>query len=179
MAVRAAAGDAPNIEFRGHVRQDELVRLMQGARACLHAAEEDFGIALVEAQACGTPMIAFARGGARDIVRPPPASDPTGILFAQQTAQDIVEAMGLFDRHESSITPETCRRNAMRFTRERFRAAMLELVAHHMNTGVVAPGVSTQDAGRRGVSLDADTRAFRGESGAHRREATAQRADQA
>ena len=84
---------------------DELVRLMQGARACLHAAEEDFGIALVEAQACGTPMIAFGRGGARDIVRPPPAADPTGVLFPAQTAASIVEAMELFDRHESSITP--------------------------------------------------------------------------
>jgi glycosyltransferase involved in cell wall biosynthesis len=131
-AVRAAAGGAPNIELRGHVGQDELVRLMQGARAFLHAAEEDFGIVLVEAQACGTPLIAFGRGGARDIVRTPPAPHPTGVLFPAQTAGSIVEAVELFDRHESSITPDACRRNAMRFTRERFRTAMLELVAHHV-----------------------------------------------
>ena len=132
-AVRAAAGGAPNIELRGYVAQHELVRLMQGARACLHAAEEDFGIALVEAQACGTPVIAFGRGGARDIVRPPPAAEPTGVLFPAQTTASIVEAMELFDRHESSITPEACRHNAMRFTREHFRAAMLDLVARHVN----------------------------------------------
>jgi glycosyltransferase involved in cell wall biosynthesis len=131
--VRAAAGGAPNIELRGHVSHDELVWLMQGARACLHAAEEDFGIALVEAQACGTPTIAFGRGGARDIVRPPPAAEPTGVLFPAQTAHSIVQAMDLFDQHASSITPEACRRNAMRFTREHFRAAMLDLVARHMH----------------------------------------------
>lgn len=132
--VRDAAGGAPNIEIRGHVPFGELVGLMQRARACLHAAEEDFGIALVEAQACGTPMIAFARGGARDIVRSPPAPNPTGVLFPTQSAASIVEALELFDSCRHTITPEACRRNAMRFTRERFRAAMIELVDRHMNT---------------------------------------------
>lgn len=131
--VRLAAGGAPNIEIRGYVPHEELARLMQSARACLHAAEEDFGIALVEAQACGTPMIAFRRGGAADIVRPPPAEHPTGILFPAQTAACIEKAIELFDQHADSITPEACRRNAMRFARERFRASMLELVAMHMN----------------------------------------------
>lgn len=143
-AVRAAAEGAPNIELRGHVSRDELVRLMQGARGFLHAAEEDFGIALVEAQACGTPVIAFGRGGACDIVRPPPAADPTGVLFLSQTADCIVEAMDLFDWHEASMTPEACRRNAMRFTRERFRAAILELVARHVNAGQAQPAVAAE-----------------------------------
>ena len=177
-AVRAAAGDSPNIELRGHVSQDELVRLMQGARASLHAAEEDFGIAMVEAQACGTPMIAYARGGACDIVHPPPHSDPTGILFAQQSAGDIVAAMALFDRYESSIKPEACRRNAMQFTRERFCGAMLELVARHMKTEV-APDAWTQDTDTRGVFLDVDAHAFRlaRELGIRRGEFTVQPAD--
>jgi len=138
-AVRAAAGDAPNIEFRGRVGQAELVRLMQTARACLHAAEEDFGIALVEAQACGTPVIAFGRGGACDIVAPPPAADPTGLLFPEQTAESIIEALELFDWYEPSITPEACRRNATRFGSERFRAAMLDLVEFHMGRGAPVP----------------------------------------
>jgi glycosyltransferase involved in cell wall biosynthesis len=140
--VRAAAGDARNIDIRGHVPHDELVRLMQGARACLHAAEEDFGIALVEAQACGTPLIAFGRGGARDIVRAPPAREPTGVLFPAQTVASIIEAFTVFEAHQHAITPEACRRNAMRFTSERFRAAMLELVARNMPADeTTAPGV--------------------------------------
>ncbi len=140
--VRAAADGAPNIELRGHVRQDELVRLMQGARACLHAAEEDFGIALVEAQACGTPLITFGRGGARDIVRPPPAANPTGVLFPAQTAASIMEAMAVFDAHRHMITPEACRRNAMRFTRERFRTAMLDLVARRLKSHAEAAAIA-------------------------------------
>lgn len=144
--VRAAAGDASNIELRGHVRQDELVRLMQGARACLHAAEEDFGIALVEAQACGTPLIALGRGGARDIVRPPPGANPTGVLFPAQTAASIVEAMGVFDAHRQTITPEACRRNAMRFTRERFCTAMLDLVARRLRSHQTAATLTAPPA---------------------------------
>jgi glycosyltransferase involved in cell wall biosynthesis len=169
--VRSAAGGAPNIEIRGHVPQDELVRLMQGARACLHAAEEDFGIALVEAQACGTPMIAFGHGGARDIVRPPPAAHPTGVLFPAQTAASIIQAMELFDRHVSSITPEACRRNAMRFTRERFRAAMLQLVASNLNGGEAGPGALDW--------VDShDTQVFAGELGVRRREFAARQLEQ-
>jgi glycosyltransferase involved in cell wall biosynthesis len=128
--VRAAAGGAPNIELRGHVAQAELVALMQGASACLHAAEEDFGIALVEAQSCGTPLIAYGRGGARDIVRIPPAADPTGVLFAQQTVESVLDALTRFDASRGAITPQACHHNAMRFTRERFCESMRELVAH-------------------------------------------------
>ncbi|MBW8269875.1 glycosyltransferase [Caldovatus aquaticus] len=134
-AVRAAAGDAPNIELRGRVGRAELVRLMQTARAFLHAAEEDFGIALVEAQACGTPVIAYGRGGARDIVRIPPDPAPTGLLFAEQTAEAIVAALARFDALAPAITPEACRRNAERFGAERFREEITALVARHLAGG--------------------------------------------
>lgn len=144
--VRAAAGKAPNIELRGHVPHDELVGLMQRARAFLHAAEEDFGIALVEAQACGTPVIAFGRGGACDIVRPAPARHATGVLFPQQTAEAIMEAVDLFEQCASSITADACRHNAMRFTREHFRTAMLELVNSHLDAEEAAPSVLAEVA---------------------------------
>jgi glycosyltransferase involved in cell wall biosynthesis len=130
--VRAAAGDAPNIEFRGRVPQAELVRLTQSARASVYAAEEDFGIAMVEAQACGTPVIAFGKGGARDIVRTPEQGDPTGLLFPAQTAESLIAAVEEFDLISGAITPEACRRNALRFGRDRFRAAMLELVERRL-----------------------------------------------
>ena len=80
-----AANNAPNITLRPPAKHDELIRLMQSARAMVFAAEEDFGITTVEAQACGTPVIAFGEGGARDIILEN-ADTPTGILFDAQTA---------------------------------------------------------------------------------------------
>jgi glycosyltransferase involved in cell wall biosynthesis len=116
--VQAAAGGAPNIEFRGHVAQAELVALTQSARAFVFAAEEDFGIGLVEAQACGTPLIAYGRGGARDIVLP-----DTGVLFGAQSAEAIIAAVEAFEAGPV-ISAEACRANALRFSGEHFRAAM-------------------------------------------------------
>jgi glycosyltransferase involved in cell wall biosynthesis len=127
-AVRAAAAGAPNIALRGRVETPELVRLMQTARAALFAAEEDFGIATVEAQACGTPVIAFGKGGARDIVRPPPAPGPTGLLFAAQTEEAVIEAVERFEAEAGAFSPEACRRNAERFSEEAFRDRMRALV---------------------------------------------------
>ncbi|MBR0657402.1 glycosyltransferase [Plastoroseomonas arctica] len=124
-SVRAAAGDAPNISVLGALPQAELVALMQKARAFVFAAEEDFGIAMVEAQACGTPVIAFGRGGARDIVRTPDMARPTGMLFAEQSAASIQAAVGAFTALSPGIAPEDCRLNAQRFDRRHFRDAML------------------------------------------------------
>jgi glycosyltransferase involved in cell wall biosynthesis len=131
-AVREAAGDAANITFLGRVSQPELIARMQGARAALHAAEEDFGIAIVEAQACGTPMIAYGRGGALDIIRASPAADPTGVFFADQTAESIIAAVEEFEALGGAITAEACRENAMRFGEPVFRDAMRALVARQM-----------------------------------------------
>jgi glycosyltransferase involved in cell wall biosynthesis len=124
--VRQAAGGAPNIEFKGKVPQAELVALLQGARAFVFAAEEDFGIAMVEAQACGTPLIAYARGGARDIVQP----DTTGVLFPEQTADSIIAAVARFET--LGIAPEACRANAERFSRALFRSRIAALVAQSL-----------------------------------------------
>ncbi|GAB0117742.1 glycosyltransferase [Acidisoma sp. 7E03] len=124
--VRAAAQSAPNIEFRGAVPKADLVDLMQRARAALFAAEEDFGIAMVEAQACGTPVIAFGRGGALDIVAE--EGTPTGVLFAEQSVPAITEALAAFDRLADDMTPDACRTNALRFSEEHFRARMRAFV---------------------------------------------------
>lgn len=124
--VREAAAGAPNIELRGRVGTEELVRLTQGARACVFAAEEDFGIATVEAQACGTPVIAFGKGGARDIVVPPPAERPTGLFFAEQSAEAIIAAVERFET--VAFLPQDCRSHAERFSPEAFRRAMRRVV---------------------------------------------------
>jgi glycosyltransferase involved in cell wall biosynthesis len=120
--VRAAAGNAPNIAFKGRVGQAELVALLQSARAFVYAAEEDFGIGMVEAQACGTPLIAYGRGGAADIVQP----DITGVLFPRQTAEALRAAIARFET--LAIAPEACRANAERFSRAVFRDRMLALL---------------------------------------------------
>jgi glycosyltransferase involved in cell wall biosynthesis len=126
--VHAAARGAPNIEFKGAVPQAELIELMQRARGFVFAAEEDFGITMVEAQACGTPVIAFGRGGARDIVVPPEAPDPTGVFFSHQTADSISAALTEFEALAPLITSEACRANALRFSEARFRSEILAFV---------------------------------------------------
>ncbi|WP_333669288.1 glycosyltransferase [Elioraea tepidiphila] len=134
-AVRAAAGDAPNITFRGHVAKAELVALMQNARACLHIAEEDFGIAMVEAQACGTPMLAFGRGGSRDIVRTPEDSDtPTGLLFDEQSPEALIDTVERFEAMRA-FSPAACRANAERFSAAAFRQGLRDAVARHLRHG--------------------------------------------
>ena len=81
------------------------------------------------ATAFGPSITRNARATGVALASPPPAANPTGVLFPAQTAASIVEAMAVFDAHRQAITPEACRHNAMRFTRERFRTAMLESAA--------------------------------------------------
>jgi glycosyltransferase involved in cell wall biosynthesis len=115
--VRAAAG--PNVTLLGHVNRERLRDVLRGARAFIFAAEEDFGIAPLEAQACGVPVIAFGRGGARETVRGLDSVSPTGIHFAAQTVESIASAVGEFER--ARISPAACRENAEAFSEERFR----------------------------------------------------------
>jgi glycosyltransferase involved in cell wall biosynthesis len=128
-SIVAAAGKAKNIFLLDAVPYPELVSLMQSARAFVAAAEEDFGITTVEAQASGAPVIAYGRGGAADIVVPPGGSEPpTGILFNEQSAASIIEAVERFEKLSPAISPEACRRNARRFSEEAFRRRFLALV---------------------------------------------------
>jgi glycosyltransferase involved in cell wall biosynthesis len=123
-ALRSLAG--PNIEFTGFLARPDYVRAVGSARALVFAGCEDFGIALAEAQAWGTPLVAFGRGGARDIVRPFGVQDrPTGVLFDRQTTEAVVAAVEHFEANERAITPAACRQNAARFSVERFRREML------------------------------------------------------
>jgi glycosyltransferase involved in cell wall biosynthesis len=126
--VRAAARGAPNIEFKGTVSQQTLIHLMQRARAFVFAAEEDFGITLAEAQACGTPVIAYRRGGAAEIVAEETCGRPTGILFDRQEPEAITAAIERFDALGPRLTSQACRMNALRFSRPRFRAEISAFV---------------------------------------------------
>ncbi len=90
-ALQAIAG--PTIRFAGRVAEVELIRLYQQARALIFPGEEDFGIVPLEAQACGTPVIAFGKGGLLETVR----DKLSGIFFYQQTPDAIVEAINHFE----------------------------------------------------------------------------------
>jgi glycosyltransferase involved in cell wall biosynthesis len=130
--VAELAADAPNIALRGRVGHAELVESIRTARAFVFAAEEDFGIAMVEAQACGTPVIAFGKGGARDILRAPPHAAPTGLFFREQSAAAIVAAVERFEALSPAISAADCRANARRFGAAKFRGAMLRVVAENL-----------------------------------------------
>jgi glycosyltransferase involved in cell wall biosynthesis len=120
-ARRIRAKGAPNILFLGQQPLDALRDHLQRARAFVFAAQEDFGIAPLEAQACGTPVIAYGKGGALESIRGLDEPSPTGIFFEEPTPAAVVASVELFERQEQRITPEACRRNALRFGPQRFR----------------------------------------------------------
>lgn len=112
--VRKKAG--PNVTVLGYQPFEVLKDHMQRAKAFVFAAEEDFGIVPVEAQACGTPVIAYGRGGALETVVP----DQTGIFFRRQEKEDLIDAVHEFEAGQSRFSPEIIRNNALRFSTERF-----------------------------------------------------------
>jgi glycosyltransferase involved in cell wall biosynthesis len=124
--VEAAAG--PNVRLAGHVGDAERDRHLAGARAFLFAAEEDFGIAPVEAQGWGTPVIAFGRGGAAETVRGLADPAPTGVFFDAQTPEAIAAAVRDFEASGTRITGAACRANAERFSAARFRTELAAFV---------------------------------------------------
>ena len=117
--VRAAAG--PNVELVGRIDRDEAKALLGGARAFLFAAEEDFGIAPVEAQARGVPVIAYGRGGVLEIVRGLDHDRPTGLFFGEQSESAVADAVRRFEAHADRFEPAACRANAERFAEHVFR----------------------------------------------------------
>lgn len=117
--VRAVAG--PNIQVLGHQPFEVLKQHMQNAKAFVFAAEEDFGITPVEAQACGTPVIAFAKGGALEtVIDATKHANGTGVFFYNQTTAAIVTAVNDFESQDIKIDPMNCRSNSQRFASARF-----------------------------------------------------------
>ncbi len=127
-----------NVEFLGWRDDDEIADLYAGCRAFVFPGEEDFGITPLEAQACGRPVIALGAGGALETVvglnrekfpsppgTPPPeggdGAEPTGLFFASQDPEALAEAVRGFEEQEDRFPPEAARRNALRFSRERFK----------------------------------------------------------
>jgi glycosyltransferase involved in cell wall biosynthesis len=116
-----------NVHFAGRVSESELRKFLQECRAFIFPGQEDFGIAPVEAQGWGKPVIAFGQGGALETVIP----DETGVFFTAQTADSLAGALQAFE--ERTWDAEKIRRNALRFSAERFETEMRALVGRHLN----------------------------------------------
>lgn len=116
----------PNIQLKGYVEKDEMLELVKQARAFIFAAEEDFGIAPIEAQACGVPVVAYGKGGALETIKGVYPSDKlinnlnTGVFFKEQHPNSIIDALDYFEKNEKLFNKDVIRENALRFNKERF-----------------------------------------------------------
>ena len=113
--IKKIAG--PNVELLGYQPHEVLKKYMQRAKAFIFCAEEDFGIVPVEAQACGTPVIAYGKGGVLESV----IENETGVFFNRQHVDDIISAVEYFENNQKKFSPEKIRENALRFSIERFK----------------------------------------------------------
>lgn len=131
--AKVKAKAAANVKLLGYQPGHVLRRHMQKARAFIFAAEEDFGIAPVEAQSSGTPVIAFARGGVLETVRGLERPNPTGVFFREQSVCSIVRAVQEFERNEYRISYRNCHIQAQRFSAAEFR----DRFRKHVNEQIV------------------------------------------
>jgi glycosyltransferase involved in cell wall biosynthesis len=120
----------PTVEFLGHVSDAESAELFSRCRALLFPGLEDFGIAPVEAQAAGRPVIAYGRGGALETV----VDGVTGVHFPEQNVDSLMTAM--LQLENQPLDPLVCRGNAERFSAQEFRTKMTQAVEHYVAHGI-------------------------------------------
>jgi len=113
---------APNVRFLGHVGDEEMGHYLSGCRAFIFPGEEDFGIAPLEAQAAGRPVIAYAGGGALETL----VEGTTALFFHERTPESLAEAVMRFD--DVRFDPFAIRQNALRFDRAAFQRRFADLV---------------------------------------------------
>ena len=138
---KIAARAGPNVKLLGYQPQENLRQYLQRAKAFLFAADEDFGISPVEAQACGTPVIAYGVGGRkrnRD-------GRKTGIFFSEQTPESLAAAVREFEDRCHEFDPQVIRGQTERFRPERFRHEFEALVGSAWNRFCAGKNLETGD----------------------------------
>ncbi len=119
-----------NIIFKGYQPFDSLEDYLQRAKAFIFVAQEDFGIMPVEAQACGTPVIAYGKGGALETVK----AGQTGLFFYEQTAEAIIAAVNAFEKNKVTFHPQELRQHAEKFSKQRFQEEFKSFVEQKWET---------------------------------------------
>lgn len=122
-----------NIEVIGFQPFESLKTYLASAKAFVYAAEEDFGITIVEAQASGTPVIAFGKGGATETV----LNGKTGVLFPEQTAERLIEAVKIFE--QTDFDHAAIRNHAERFDRAIFAEKIKTFIDEHYRAFLQEP----------------------------------------
>jgi glycosyltransferase involved in cell wall biosynthesis len=128
--LRALADD--RIQFLGWQHDEVLRDHLRRCAALLFPGEEDFGIVPLEAQACGTPVIAFGKGGATETVIPWPRPDATGMWFEEQSVACLAAALEQFENYRHAFDSRRLRQHALRFRPERFDKELFEFIAQVM-----------------------------------------------
>lgn len=123
-----------NIEILGYQSENEMIKIVQNAKAYIFAADEDFGIAPIEAQAAGVPVIAYGRGATLETIKGSFSAngvvrkEETGIFFEKQSVESLLDAVELFEKNSDIFDKSVIRENALRFSKERFEREIKEYV---------------------------------------------------
>jgi glycosyltransferase involved in cell wall biosynthesis len=134
--LRTLAG--PTIQFLGWQPDEVLRDHLRRCRALIFPGEEDFGIVPVEANACGTPVIAFGRGGATETIAPLDGRDPpTGVWFDEQTVDSLIAALQTFTQQAGAFASKVLRRSALRFNGQRFEDELFAYLGSLLHEGRV------------------------------------------
>jgi glycosyltransferase involved in cell wall biosynthesis len=123
----------PNVQILGWQSDEVVAQYMAQAKAFVYAAYEDFGIAPVEAQACGTPVIAYGAGGTLETVRDVGLYPDrgTGVLFPEQTEAELMAAIEKFEQNQPAFHPEIIQIHAKSFSSEVFGERFLSFLQQH------------------------------------------------
>lgn len=129
--LKQIAKGRANVEILGFVDEARKLELLGKARAFVFTAHEDFGIAPLEAQACGTPVIAYGRGGALETV----VDGTTGVFFGEQTVEALQRGLKRFEKVEAMFDPAVIREHAEQFSEEVFKQQFRRIVDENIKHG--------------------------------------------